>query len=228
MLSTLAPFLPEPRPGDAPQRVRAARPDLPADAPAFRAAVVLLAGPELRFNIDRIATRCALPRPWVAACVRRLIDNGVWACGRAEYSWRGPDDFRFWNDAAVGEGRLLRRALPEGGVEWAPAGAWEKAYDFLGPQSDPGGAVLYMDTAPEPAEPGPVAARAPAPEPAAERPRPVIVAAERETRPPAVRMPTLRRVGDGWLGMAPVDDLVLAGAGAGAAPDLFPGANWLY
>ena len=110
-----------PRPGDARDRVRGARPDLPPDASAFRAALVLLAGPEHRFNIDRIAVRCALPRPWVAACVRRLIDNGVWAGGRAVYPWDTPDDPRFWNDVAVAEGRLLRRLThPQSTFE----GAW--------------------------------------------------------------------------------------------------------
>lgn len=220
MFSTLAlPLLPAPRPADARERVRAARPDLPAESPAFRAALVLLAGPEARFNIDRVAARCALPRPWVAACVRRLIDNGVWACGEALYPWRGPDDPRFWNDAAVAEGRLLRRARPEGGVEWAAAGAWDKAYDFVGPQSDPGGAVLYFDAAPADDAPRTVRAElAPEPEPEPEPVRPR----------PAPRLPAPPVTGDAWMGVPPAaEDRVLAGAGAGTVPDLFPGADWL-
>lgn len=240
-----------PRPGDAAQRVRNARPDLSTDAPAFRAAVVLLAGPELRFNIDRIATRCALPRPWVAACVRRLVDNGVWVVGRAEYPWRGPDDPRFWNDAAVAEGRLLRRARDGGGVEWAPAGAWEKAYDFVGPQSDPGGALLYFDAAPECAGPEGSAPEADAPgigtvDQAGSASPAVPGAAARpsagstpdptraggvavEHAPVPVSFPALAGAGDGWLGMPASDDRMLAGVGAGSgAPELFPGADWLH
>lgn len=236
------------RPCDAAQRVRNARPDLSTDAPAFRAAVVLLAGPELRFNIDRIATRCALPRPWVAACVRRLVDNGVWVVGRAEYPWRGPDDPRFWNDAAVAEGRLLRRARDGGGVEWAPPGAWEKAYDFVGPQSDPGGALLYFDATPECIGPGPSAPVVEPPEiAAAERPRPVSAAASTPARvtampeptraggagaeraPVPVSFPALPGAGDAWLGMQAPDDRMLAGVGAGSGPPvLFPGADWLH
>lgn len=182
------------------QRVCAARPDLPSDSPAFQAAVVLLAGPEQGFNIDRIAVRCALPRAAVAACVRRLIDNGVWVAGRAVCAWRGPDDPRFWNDAAVAEGRLVRRTGPRESIEWAPPGQWAKAYDFVGPQSDPGGAVLYLDCAD--AEGTPAADGAPA---APEHLR------DGASVPATVCLPGLRLV---------------PGAAAGV-PDLFPGADWL-
>ncbi|HYR09207.1 MAG TPA: hypothetical protein VEQ60_15595 [Longimicrobium sp.] len=224
MSSILAPLLSEPRSGDARDRVRRARPDLSRDASAFRAAVVLLAGPEHRFNIDRIAVRCALPRPWVAACVRRLIDNGVWAGGRAVYPWATPDDPRFWNDAAVAEGRLLRRTRPDGRVEWAPPGAWEKAYDFIGPQSEPGGAVLYLD-------PGTVDDGSPAPASSAAAPCAEREAARRATARVADAFPELRfgapaPAGGGWMG-APAPASPFAGAGAPSLPDLFPGTDWL-
>lgn len=201
---------------DAPQRVRAARPDLPCESSAFRAAVVLLAGPEHGFNIDRIAARCGLARASVAACVRRLIDNGVWAGGRDQCAWRGPDDPRFWNDCAVAEGRLLRRTLPDGMVEWAPPGRWEKAYDFVGPQSDPGGAVLYLDSADEAQED---AARAASPAPFA-RPAKEPPAGTRAT----LELPRLRIAGSGLPGGAPEPG---RGGAAAGMPELFPDAAWL-
>jgi hypothetical protein len=212
-----------PRPDDARDRVRRARPDLSPDAPVFRAAVVLLAGPEHRFNIDRVAVRCALPRAWVAACVRRLIDNGVWGGGRAVYPWTTPDDPRFWNDAAVAEGRLLRRTHADGRVEWAPPGSWEKAYDFVGPQSEPGGAVLYLDAGP---------ARDSRPAPVSSPARPAEVEApsgeprDRPEPPAERRVPAQTLVGGGWM-RAPAPGAAFAGAGAPSLPDLFPGADWL-
>jgi hypothetical protein len=179
-------------------RLRAARPDLPPDAPAARAALVLAAGPEHGFNVDRIARACRLPRPWVAGCVRRLVDNGVWSGGRAECAWSDADDPRFWNDAAVAEGRLQRRTLPDGRVEWAPPGRWTKSYDFVGPQSEPGGPVLYLDPAPDGGE-APFAALRDAGPPAAERESPL--ASER--RFPRIHDRTAAR------------------------QELFPGAAWL-
>lgn len=208
MFPTPCPAFPPARRCEPRVRIRAARPELHPDSPAFRAAVVLLAGPEHRFNIDRIASRCGLPRAAAAACVRRLIDNGVWAGGRAHCAWTDAADPRFWSDAAVAEGRLLRRTRGDGVVEWAPPGQWEKAYDFVGPQSDPGGAVLYLDAAPEPED-------APLPVRAAAEPEPV---------------PVLRRAAPVFLGITAVaaESGVLLGAGAASGlPDLFPGADWL-
>jgi hypothetical protein len=204
------------RPGEPALQVRAARPDLRPDASAFRAAVVLLAGPLHAFNIDRIAGRCGLPRAVVAACVRRLIDNGVWEAGTAVYPWSDPDDPRFWNDAAVAEGRLLRRTRPGGQVEWAPAGRWEKAFDYVGPQGDPGGALLYLDCAADPPRAaGPPAA--PDGSPAAPGAAPPLAAA---------RVPALCAAGGGWPG-APATDTGPAPAGSVSVPELFPGAHWL-
>lgn len=203
--------------------IRAARPDLAAETPAFRAAVVLLAGPRHGFNIDRMARRYDLPRPWVAACVRRLVDNGVWAGGTAACAWRDADDPRFWNDAAVAEGRLQRRAVDQG-VEWAPPGRWEKAYDFVGPQSQPGGPVLYLDIAPRDA-PGPCPAG-----PAAAASAAAAAEADSATPAPAaeaVNPAPLRIEWGTWLGVRdPSDARVPVGAGGGP-PDLFPEADWL-
>ena len=186
-------------------RLRALRPDLPPDGPAFRAALVLLAAADARYNIDRIAARTGVARHWVAACARRLRDNGVWSAGEACVAWTGPEDFRFWNDVGVAEGRLLRRTDARGRTQWAPAGAWAKAYDFVGPASDPGGAVLYMVADDEPPPP------APRPAPAARSPdTSVRLTVERG---PAAE-PAPRPQAPAFLGAAPL-------------PELFPGTAWL-
>ena len=206
-----APLRPAPAP-TAPldARLRALRPDLADDGSTFRAALVLLAGPEAGFNIDRIARRTGAPRHLVAACARRLYDNGVWSADGAACPWSGPEDFRFWNDVAVAEGRMLRRMDDAGRAEWAPAGAWSKAYDFVGPQGDPGGAVVYL-------APGDAPNAPPAAEP---RPRALRDAAPLAAAPPA---PAPRVA---WLGAAPEAAPALALGGA-AAPELFPGTAWL-
>ena len=177
--------------------LHARRPDLAPGSATVRAAVLLLAAPDAGLNIDRVARRTGEPRHWVAACARRLLDNGVWAGGAPVYPWSGPDDFRFWNDVAVAEGRLLRRTGPAGRLEWAPPGAWSKAYDYVGPAGDPGGPVLYH----APGEETPEAEETAAPPP----PAPVLAA-------------------EAW---APASPPVRAYAAAGAVPELFPGAAWL-
>lgn len=207
------PFAPAASSAEA--RVRDARPDLHPDSSAFRAALVLLAGPEMRFNVDRVAVRCRLPRAQAAACVRRLIDNGVWGAGGAACPWHGPGDPRFWNDVAVAEGRLLRRTHPDGRVEWAPPGRWEKAYDFVGPQSDPGGAVLYLDAT---QDASPLDPPLPATATAADVPRPPPRAL------PAVFPGAVLTGAGGWRDADA--EPVPAGAAAGL-PELFPGADWL-
>jgi len=111
------------------------RPELNRESLRFRSAVLLLAGPGLRFNIDRMAGRTQTPRAVVAACTRRLFDNGVWHPDGALYSWVSPDDPQFWNDVGVAEGRLCRRLDTLGRIEWAPAGVWRKAYAFVAERS---------------------------------------------------------------------------------------------
>lgn len=204
-------------PADVRGCIRAARPDLAADTPAFRAAVVLLAGPRHGFNIDRIARRYGLARPWVAACVRRLVDNGVWAGGTAACPWHHADDPRFWNDAAVAEGRMLRRSVGEC-VEWAPPGRWEKAYDFVGPQSEPGGPVLYLDPVLPPAAEAEAELPVPVPRPAPAPP----AAAPDAARPHGrwIELGTPLRVYGAPTERVPV-------AAGGGHPDLFPEADWL-
>ena len=157
-----APLAAPPASTDPRARLRALRPDLPCEGASFRAALVLLAAPDAGFNIDRVARRTGVPRHWVAACARRLRDNGVWGPDGARVAWSGPEDFRFWNDVGVAEGRLLRRRDAHGKTEWAPAGAWAKAYDYVGPQADPGGPVLYL-VDDEPTPPPALSAAAPAP-----------------------------------------------------------------
>jgi hypothetical protein len=106
------------------------RPELSQDSLTFRAAVLLLTGPAAAFNIDRLACRTQMPRSVVAACARRLFDNGVWHPDGPVYAWQAPDDPKFWSDVAVAEGQLCRRLDRLGRIEWASAGAWRKAYDF--------------------------------------------------------------------------------------------------
>lgn len=120
------------------------RPELKQDNIRFRAAVLLLAGPGFRFNIDRMAGRTQTPRALVAACTRRLFDNGVWQPDGALYAWMSPDDPQFWDDVGVAEGRLCRRLDELGRIEWAPAGVWRKAYAFGGDRSP----KLFIEYAP--------------------------------------------------------------------------------
>lgn len=208
-------FGPPARPAAAPpaadprERLCALRPDLPREGTTFRAALVLLAAPGAGFNIDRVALRTGVPRHWVAACARRLRDNGVWSPAGERVSWAGPEDFRFWNDVGVAEGRLLRRDDARGRPQWAPAGAWAKAYDFVGPGGDPGGPVLYLS----PGEPPPPPAAAPAPSAPPLR----LVAGGRDAAPP----PPARPAGPALLLPAS------RGGGGGPHPELFPGAAWL-
>jgi hypothetical protein len=123
------------------EAIRAARPGLDPDSPTFHAALVLLAGPGAQFNVHRIARQTGCPGGRAAACARRLFDNGVWGGGRAEYAWSSPADPRFWDDVGVAEGRLCRRGSGAR-TEWAPAGAWRKAYDYVSCES--GVAVRYL------------------------------------------------------------------------------------
>lgn len=199
---------------DAAARVTAHRPDLATGSPAFQAAVVLLTGPAVRFNIDLLTRRTGLARGSVAVFARRLIDNGVWTAGAADYPWTGPGDPRFWNDVAVAQGRLCRRRGSDGAVEWAQAGAWHKPYEYV----DAGGpelAVAYRAPDRTP----------PAPEPAAsaraeEADRAALVAAPARPRVSTARpRPAAPRA-------QPARVLVGAGVGAWSAP-LFPDACWL-
>jgi hypothetical protein len=106
------------------------RPELSEDSVTFRAAVLLLTGPGVAFNVDRMAWRTQIPRAIVSACTRRLFDNGVWHPDGPVYVWHSPDDVQFWNDVSVAEGKLCRRVDRLGRIEWANPGAWQKPYDF--------------------------------------------------------------------------------------------------
>jgi hypothetical protein len=153
------------------------------------------------------------------------------------YPWSGPDDPRFWNDVAVAEGRLLRRTRSDGQVEWAPAGSWDKAFDYVGPQGDPGGAVLYLDAAPaadaeradaeraEAERAGAAEALDPPGRPAEPTPRPRVAPAAPYA---AAGVPALRMAGGGWLGGPGAEAVAgVAAAGTPRLPELFPGADWL-
>src|SRR5688500_9714399 len=91
------------------QMLSQVRPELSPDTVTFRAAVLLLVGPAVGFNIDRLTVRTQAPRALVAACTRRLFDNGVWQPDGSVYTWTTPDDKAFWSDVAVAEGLLCRR-----------------------------------------------------------------------------------------------------------------------
>ncbi|MGH7467501.1 MAG: hypothetical protein ACRENP_05890 [Longimicrobiales bacterium] len=106
------------------------RPELLQDSLTFRAALLLMVGPAASFNVDRMAGRSQIPRSVVAACARRLFDNGVWKPDGPLYAWRSPDDDQFWFDVSVAEGQLCRRTDPLGRIEWAAPGSWRKPYEF--------------------------------------------------------------------------------------------------
>ena len=131
------------------------RPELAVRSETLGAATLLLVGPGLNFNIDRMAGRTGAPRPFVAACTRRLFDNGVWEPGSAVYTWSSPDDDAFWRDAAVAEGQLCRRRDSLGQIEWAEPGEWKKHYDFDTKGAD-SIAVRYVCNTDHPAPDGPV------------------------------------------------------------------------
>ena len=200
------------------------RPNLPADSLSFRAAVLLLAGPALNFNVDRLAGRTQCARPVVAACARRLFDNGVWRADGPVYSWRSPDDEAFWNDVAVAEGKLCRRTDRFGCIEWAAAGAWRKAYDFVASESSL--TVSYF-------------AEGERPRPVKSQPEAAAPATRRTDWVPQVSELSLNNNKNEWIGQlgteamaaAPSINLSVESAavlvGSASGSDLFPGAVWL-
>jgi hypothetical protein len=159
-------------------RIRRYNSDIDAGSDTFRAAVLLLASLEYGQNVELLARRTGYPHSFVAKCARRLIDNGVWSEGRMVASWSPQDEASgaFWNDVAVAEGKLCRRANADGEIEWAPAGYWKKSYEFIESTDQPLSAV-YRD----PAQPAP-AAEQPQPRPPEPAPR-AGVADEGETSP---------------------------------------------
>lgn len=199
-------------------RIRRYNSDIDSGSDTFRAAVLLLASLEYGQNVELLARRTGYQRSFVAKCARRLIDNGVWSQGRTVASWSVEDEASgaFWNDVAVAEGKLCRRANPDGEIEWAPAGYWKKSYEFIESADQPLTAV-YRDPAGPAAAPAPGQAPQSQPEPtpapveAGEGEEPV---SEQEKAPPP---------GDA------VDPAVPAApAGPKRPPDeLFPGTVWL-
>lgn len=155
-----APYAPNPE-GPAPRRrptvaelearIRHYNSDLDPADPRFRAAVILLAGIEYGHNIDQLARKTGYDRAFVARVARRLIDNGVWKAGVTVVDWSAADEASgtFWNDVAVAEGKMCRRIGPDGRIEWAPAGFWNKNFQFVDPGAEKRLATLYLDpTAP--------------------------------------------------------------------------------
>jgi hypothetical protein len=128
-------------------RIRRYNSDLEPGSVSFRAAVILLASQEYGHNIDRIARRTGFDRGFVARVARRLIDNGVWNAGVTVADWSSSDEASgtFWNDVAVAEGKMCRRIGPGGQIEWAPAGFWNKNFQYVVPTGDRGLSTQYLD-----------------------------------------------------------------------------------
>jgi hypothetical protein len=136
-------------------RIRRYNCELDPAGPTFGAALVLMAGTAYGQNVDLVARKMGLDRALVARCARRLIDNGVWEAGRtlAEWAPEDPASGSFWNDVAVAEGKMCRRSRPDGSLEWAPAGFWNKGFHFLDPDAENRLGNLYFDSTPPPADP---------------------------------------------------------------------------
>jgi hypothetical protein len=132
-------------------RIRRYNSDIDSRTDRFRAAVLLLASVELGQNIDVLSRRTGFDRCFVARCARRLIDNGVWLGGKTEADWSSADEASgmFWNDVAVAEGKMCRRKGPDGSVEWAPAGFWNKSFQFTDAEAAKRVDNVYRDAEPE-------------------------------------------------------------------------------
>lgn len=169
------------------RQIAEVRPDLSESTLTCRAAVVLLLGPQLRFNIDRMTARTRYPRAQVAACARRLFDHGVWRPEGPDYRWSSVADAEFWLDVAVAEGQRIRRVGELGDVEWAEPGSWTKAYDFVTRDTSLTVAYVGAPAAPARTEADEEEEQAVAPEPV-ELDGPVVVAerVERVERAPAL------------------------------------------
>lgn len=118
--------------------VKEARPELPEDSEAFRAAVLLLLVGEMGLNVDKLVLRTRYPREYVSRCMRRAADNALWLDGVLTCTW-STDRARseeFWWDVEVALGRQLRRIDGAGRVEWAPLDGWFKDFDYTGRRGD--------------------------------------------------------------------------------------------
>ena len=134
---------------DIRQTLASIRPDLAHESPTFRAAVMLMMGPALNFNVDRLAARTGVPRAQAAVFTRRWFDNGVWQHEGPVYPWCSPNEPEFWNDVAVGEGKACRRGDKIDNIEWASPGVWRKSYDFVS-KLENALSVAYADDSAEP------------------------------------------------------------------------------
>jgi hypothetical protein len=141
-------------------RIRRYNSDIDPRSDAYRSAVLLLAGLEWGQNIDVLARRTGIDRSFVARAARRLIDNGVWAGGRTVAEWTALDEASgpFWNDVAVAQGKLCRRTLEDGAIEWAPPGFWNKGYHFVDPAVEKAMTATYFDAGERSTEAVPLAA----------------------------------------------------------------------
>jgi hypothetical protein len=155
----------------------------------FRAALLLLVGPAAKFNVDRMAWRTQIPRAMVAACARRLFDNG----------------------------QLCRRTDPLGRIEWAAPGSWRKSYEFNS-EALPSLSVSYscQTERTAPAEPEPIVepseAETPAEE-AAQSASPKDTLRKARRRKPVVAVGGSAGVGESqWLGAAAPSQELFPGA----------------
>lgn len=219
------------------EKVSRMSPRLAPDSSEFRAAVLLLAGVEVGHNVDRLARLTGYPPDFVARCARRLYDNGVWRGGETCSPWhdQAGGDEAFWADVRVAVGQMCRRVTETGHLEWAPAGYWRKAFEYVGRQPpvaanlwiDPqGGEAPEVGRASDLAAPGPGRAATPIGPETESAPlsqgRAGQTAAARRDRPTRTdesqsnRVPRMPVAGRGW------------GALDGASlPEPFPDAVWL-
>jgi hypothetical protein len=186
------------------------RPGLSEDSVTFRSAVLLLTGPGVAFNVDRMACRTQIPRAIVSACTRRLFDNGVWHPDGPVYAWHSPDDDQFWNDVSVAEGKLCRRTDRLGRIEWASPGAWQKRYDFGSTESE----SLCVNYHSQVEQKGPAAAEIPVQEEVASEAEVRIRRPKAAVRPEPMMVSVVPDTPSTWLGET-------------QPAELFPGTSWL-
>jgi hypothetical protein len=124
--------------------IGASRPTLETHSATYQAAVLLLVGGSVHFNVDRFARVAGFDRTFVAKAIRRLYDNGVLLGGELKRDWDETElTGSFWRDVAVAEGLLYRRESDGGEMEWGFPGSWWKAFDFGDTSQGSGSAVRY-------------------------------------------------------------------------------------
>jgi hypothetical protein len=214
---------------DARATIAAVRPDLKPEMGTHHAALVLLVGGSVHFNVDRIARIAGLDRTFVAKAVRRLFDNGVWVNGETVGEWNerelGPS---FWRDVSVAEGHLYRRFSEDGELEWGFPGSWWKAYDFGDTSQGANPAVRYSYAVEEDEREvsRPLATDAADDAADEEEPELAIVGIWEDESPWSLSRSRSYGLGN-TTANARAEARSPIGAGVAGAPELFPDAVWL-